>query len=262
MLYQVKDIADYNKEESKMMLSNHASDFWKPYRDNYNYFDRLFMKLYRSWYPMDQEGDLEEVATDFTFDVKAWLIINDKRYSELFRAYDIPDDTAYSLTNNVDYTETIERGIDRSGTNDKGQQINSESGSAVYASHTDERDISFTKGLGSVTTTNSTSASNESTFTPVDMSAVNDSIRNDTTSDDITYGAHTDTTSGSATEGARHDAFENSEDMDQTRHLVGNYGVQTVDDMIKKHVFDVWIPFEFYMLVFNEIAAHLLKGVI
>ena len=261
MIYQIKDIADYCKDESMKMLSNHQSDFWKPYRDNYNYFDRMFMKLYRSWRPMDQEGDLDDVVTDFIFDVQAWLLLNDKRYSELYRTYNIEDNDAYSLTNNVDYTEELTRGVDRSGTSDKGQQINSNSGSNVFAAHTDERDISFTKGLGSITTTNSTSASNESTFTPVDQSAVNDSIRNDTTSDDITYGAHTDTYSGSATDGARHDAFENSEDVEQTLHKVGNMGVQTVDDMLGKHWNNWKDLFAFYQFVFKEIADNLLLGV-
>lgn len=249
MLYEIKDIASYNKEENKMMLSNYDADFWKPYRDHYNYFDRLFMKKYRSWFPMDQEGDLEEVATDFTFDVKAWLMINDKRYSELYRIQTIADDDKYSLTDNVYEIESIEESGEHSSTFNKGEQTDTEDLEAVKGEQTDtqdnervkgeqtdtqdnervkgeeqiDTDATNTTGATGKTITNSVSAYNDSSFTNADKSEEDDESREDTIDQTVvegertdtedlstTYGARTDTEDLSTTYGARTDTQDNS----------------------------------------------------
>ena len=251
MLYEIKDIQSYCKDENKMMLSNYDADFWKPYRDNYNYFDRLFMKKYRSWFPMDQEGDLDDVTTDFIFDVKSWLMINNKRYSELYRINSIEDNAAYSLTNNVDVTETTERGV----TFNKGSQENEDDYETGYGAQTVDDDRELTYGATSGTDSKSVSAYNSSTYDPAEQIAKSTTQHIDSQDNSMTYGAHTDTHGGTHTEGAREDTTDES----VTFHKVGNQGTMTVDQMLKLHL-DTWLPFDFYNLVFSEIAQNLLRG--
>ena len=260
-VYTIKDIQKYTKDHNVKMLSEYGSDFWAGYRANSAYFDRLFMKRFSSWFPFDQdpEDGLESIQQDFTYDVYAHLLANDKRYSELWRVNVIPDNDAYSLTNNVDYTETYEETNGKDIDFTKGQQIDSE-------------DLSATMGAQNEDTTNSTSAYNSSVFQEVDKTEVDKTAHTDTQDNERTYGSRTDTednerTYGSRTDtednertyGQRKDSTEETGSKDYTLHKVGNMGVQTVDDMLLKH-WDNWSMFDFYGLVFDEIARDLLRG--
>ena len=226
-VYNVKDIYFSAKDNNRKLLSEYGSDFWAGYKANYQYFDRLFMKKYASLIPIDQdyEEGVQSIQEDFTFDVFAWLMANDKRYSELFRVNNILDNDAYSLTNNVDYTETVDRDI----TFNKGEQENTD-------------DLSTTYGVSSQTATNTVSAYNSSTYDPDSQQTVSTP-------------EHTDTGDNSYTLGAREDTTDES----VTTHKVGNMGVQTVDDMLLKH-WDNWTLFDFYGLIFEDIAKNLLRG--
>ena len=312
-VYTVGDIYNQNKTDDKMMLSPYPADFWKPYRDNHNYFDRRFKVLYKSFFPYDQEEaeGRESVADDFRFDVYAHLMTNDKRYSELFRVNVIPDNDAYSLTNNVDYTETYSEENGRDTEFNKGSETDTEDLSRTKGAQTDTEDLEFTKGSetdtedleftkGSETdtedlsttygaqdvdTTQSTSAYNESTFTATDKTEVDNGSHEDTQDNSRTfgqrvdsednsrtfgqridsednsrtYGQRIDSEDNSRTYGARKDITEETGSKDYTLHKVGNMGVQTVDDMLEKHV-GVWSMFDFYGLIFREIARDLLRG--
>lgn len=291
MLYDVKDIYAYNQTANTPMLSDFTStaggslDFWKPYKDNHAYFDRMFMKKYRSWYPMDQDGDLEDISEDFAYDVKAWLMINDKRYSELYRMQTIPDDEKYSLTDNVSEHEVIETEYGKEVTFNKGSQQITDSGSATYGAHTDtednsrtygeqeiETDATNTTGSTGKTITDSTSAFNDSTFANVDKSVEEDDSRQDTVDQTVTNGAHTDTedlertygartdTNGNTrTDGARLDKTTDNGSDTVTRDRAGNIGVMTVDQMLTIHK-DTWVDFSFYEIIFAEITRELLRG--
>ena len=286
-VYTIKDIQGYTKEHNVKMLSEYPSDFWAGYRANYQRFDRLFMKRFSSWYPFDQDPEetLESIQQDFTYDVYAHLMANDKRYSELWRINVIPDNDAYSLTNNVDYTESYEetngRDIDFTKgqqidsedlSRTKGQQIDSEDLSRTKGQQIDSEDLSATIGAQNEDTTNSTSAYNSSVFQEVDKTEVDKTSHTDTQDNERTYGSRTDTednerTYGSRTDtednertyGQRKDSTEETGSKDYTLHKVGNMGVQTVDDMLKKH-WDNWSLFNFYELIFDEIAQNLLRG--
>mgnify|MGYP003303867605 CR=1 FL=1 len=259
MLYEIKDIASYNKEENKMMLSNYDADFWKPYRDNYNYFDRLFMKKYRSWFPMDQEGDLEEVATDFTFDVKAWLMINDKRYSELYRIQTIPDDDKYSLTDNVYESENISESGEHSNTFNKGEQTDTEDLSATKGSEQIDTDATNTQGATGKTITNSVSAFNDSSFSNADKSVEADDSRQDVIDQTVVDGERTDTEDNSRTSGAREDTDSGTDSKTIERLRTGNIGVKTVVQMLGEQ-WETWGLMNFYDMIFHEIARELLRG--
>lgn len=290
MLQEIKDIYNYRREDNSPMLSPYEPsgdiDFWKPYRDNFAYFDRIFMKKYRSWFPMDQEGDIEEVSIDFAYDVKSWLMINNKRYAELFRMQSIPDDNKYSLTDNVYEHEKVETEFGKKVTFNKGEQEIKDEGSTDYALHetTDNRTLSYglhetetgvTENLGATekTTENSTSAYNESEYTPVDKTVVSDdAIENGTTTEftdkahedtdnrTIQSKAHKDETSNTRTDGEREDTTEDSGSETVTRDRSGNIGVRTVDEMLTIHK-DTWVDFSFFEIIFADIARELLRGV-
>lgn len=292
MLYEIKDIYNYNKEESTKMLSSFTSsvdplnDFWKPYRDNYGYFDKIFMKKYRSWFPMDQEGTLAEIAAEFAGDVESWLMINDKRYTELYRIQTITDNEKYSLTDNVYESETIQKTSTSSGSNVKGSETITDNATNNYGAQSDTEtkalsygqqsrteSMSKTFGTGEKTTVSSTSAFNESDYTPTDRQVETDQTKTDTENNTITFGAyndgennsyahgaHTDTLSNSRVEGQRTDTSTGSGSETLQRTRSGNIGVKTVDQMLEEHK-TMWVDFSFYEFIFAEIARELLRGV-
>lgn len=291
MLQEIKDIYNYRREDNSPMLSPYEPsgdiDFWKPYRDNFAYFDRMFMKKYRSWFPMDQEGDLEEVAVDFAYDVKSWLMINNKRYAELFRIQAIPDDSKYSLTDNVYENETIGKTTSNSGTFTKGSEQITDNGSNIYGAQSDtetkshiygeqriDNDTAETIGATQKTTTNGTSAFNESGFSDTDRSIEAETARSNSVNVDIvngshtdsenngyTHGTHTDTISNTRTDGQRIDTNSGTGSENITRQRSGNIGVRTVDEMLTIHK-DTWVDFSFFEIIFSDIARELLRGVI
>lgn len=291
MLYEIKDIYDYNKEENTKMLSAFTSsvdpvhDFWKPYRDNYTYFDRMFKKMFSSWFPFDQEGDIDDVSEEFAEDVKAWLMINDKRYSELYRIQTIADDEKYSLTDNVYENEAIvESGSHSSEFNKgsetdtetlsmtKGQQIDTQNNSRVKGSEQIDTDATNTTGATGKTITNSVSAYNDSTFSNADKSVEADDSRQDIIDQTVIDGQRTDTENLSTTMGQRIDSENNSRtsgtrkdtdsgtDSKTTNRLrSGNIGVKTVSQMLDDQ-FKTWDAFNFYYFIFHEISRELLRG--
>ena len=273
-VYTIGDIYNQNKTDDKMMLSPYPADFWKPYRDNHNYFDRRFKVLYKSFFPYDQEETegRESVADDFRFDVYAHLMANDKRYSELFRINTIADNDAYSLTNNVDYTETYEEESGRDIEFNKGSQTDTEDLEHTKGAETDTEDLEFTKGAETdtedlsttygahdTTATNTISAYNESGYSPKDKDVTESGTHEDTGDNSRTYGQRIDSEDNSRTYGARQDTTGETGSKSSTMRKVGNMGVQTVDDMLLKH-WDNWNLFDFYKLIFEEIARDLLRG--
>ena len=291
MLYEIKDIYDYNKEEHIEMLSGFVSSvdpensFWMPYRENYQKFDKMFMKKYRSWFPMDQEGSLADIAEEFAEDVENWLTINDKRYTELYRMQVIDDDEKYSLTDNVYEHEVIDRDTTSSGSNVKGsetitdtarnqygQQSDSESKSLSRGQQSDSESISKSFGAATKTIESGTSAFNESSYSDTDRTVESDAARTDGETNSYTHGSRSDSETNSYTHGSHTDDLTNTrvdgqrsdtssgtgtEDVERTRS--GNIGVRTVDEMLKIHK-DMWVDFSFYEMIFAEIARELLRG--
>ena len=260
-VFTIKDIQAYTKDHNVKMLSEYSADFWAGYKANYQYFDRLFMKRYSSWFPFDQEYSegVASIQQDFTYDVYAHLMANDKRYSELWRINVIPDNDAYSLTNNVDYTESYEEDNSKDITYNKGEQTDTEDLEHTKGSQTDTEDLSTTYGAQSEDTVNSTSAYNSASFQEVDKTEVDRGTYDDTEDNERTYGQRIDSDDNSRTYGAREDTTGETGSKDYTLHKVGNMGVQTVDDMLLKH-WNNWTMFDFYGMVFDEIARDLLRG--
>ena len=287
-VYTVADIFAQNKSDNKKMLSDYPADFWQAYRNNSGYFDRRFKVMFKSWFPYDQDAEegRESVADDFRFDVYSHLMANDKRYSELYRVNVIPDDTAYSLTNNVDYTETYEEATHNENEVNKGQQTDTNTSVREYGEQTvtdtnvneyGEQEVvldsDVINGQREDTNIHSRSAYNDgSGFQPTEKDENTTGEQSVYTDDTTTYGAHDDTLTKTVVngshddtitdtrvEGTRKDTAEDDGTKEYTLHKVGNMGVQTVDDMLLKH-WENWSLFDFYGLIFKEIARDLLRG--
>lgn len=279
----IKDIYKQNKSDDTPMLSDYESRFWLIYVTQYQHLDRIFMRRYESFFPMDQDGDVVEISDTFRDDVYAWLLMNDKRYSELYRV-NVIDDENYSLTNNYDMTETLERTEDITGERVKGSETISDQGSNIYGAQTvgtetetvmgsQENGTSETinKGEQENETENTVSAFNVSTYEPETKSITNEGAREDgrevsetlgsrtdTIDTSTSYGSHTDTMSNVRTDGQRTDTDERNLIESSSLHRVGNIGVTTVDDMLQKHI-DTWTAFDFYGFIFDEIAREFLR---
>lgn len=260
-VYTIGDIYNKNKTDQTLMLSSYPADFWKPYRDNNTYFDRRFKSLYKSWFPYDQESDegLAAVADEFRLDVYAHLMANDKRYSELFRVNTIADDEAYSLVNNVDYTETRLRTEGRDGENVKGSETITDTGANQYGAQTVSSENENNKGEREDVNIKSRSAFNESEFTGTEKDDFTSGAQTDSGSEETTYGSHTDNISNTRVDGQRTDTSALDITENESIHKIGNMGIMTVDDILRKRV-EQWSLFDFYKLIFSEIARDLLRG--
>lgn len=280
----INDIYKENKEANKPMLSDYDAIFWVVYYTQHQYFDRVFRNKYKSFFPMDQDGDISDVSDSFREDVYSWLMLNDKRYRELYRVNVIEDNEAYSLTNNYDLTETVYRTEDMQGERVKGSETISDTGSTIYGAQTvaantelvtgsQENGTSetFNKGEQENETENTVSAFNSQTYEPETKTVTTDGAREDgrevtetrgsrtdTNETSTSYGTHTDTSSAQKVDGERTDTESRGVTTESTLHRVGNMGVSTVDDMLQKHV-ATWAAFNFYDFIFDEIAREFLR---
>lgn len=224
MLKTVKDMYKYSSENTTQLLSDYSADFWSDYITNYQVYDKLFCRLYRSWFYFLQEHDqtIAEITTDFTEDVYAHLMLNEKKYSELYRIQVIDDDK-YSLLDNYDMTESMDRDTTSNNTN-------------TYGSRTDGDTI----GAQTNTQTRKVAPFDSSTFN--NESEVTEGM-----------GARTD----SHTKGQQLDTLNNTGSEDYTLHRYGNIGVATATDMMDK-ARKFWTPWQFYEMIFRDIARELL----
>lgn len=224
MLKTVKDMYKYSSENTTQLLSDYSADFWTDYITNYQVYDKLFCRLYRSWFYFLQEHDqtIAEITTDFTEDVYAHLMLNEKKYSELYRIQVIDDDK-YSLLDNYDMTESMDRDTTSNNTN-------------TYGSRTDGDTI----GAQTNTQTRKVAPFDSSTFN--NESEVTEGM-----------GARTD----SHTKGQQLDTLNNTGSEDYTLHRYGNIGVATATDMMDK-ARKFWTPWQFYEMIFRDIARELL----
>lgn len=206
----VKEMYEVTKVAGTPLLSNFNGVFWTYYIDNYTELDRYFAKKYSSFrYFAQEESDTVEVVTqNFTSSVYEHLLVNKKRYEELYRAQSV-NDNEYMLLDNYNVNETVTK--EGSG---NGSIVSGEREDKIY---------------------------NTTKVSPFDS----ENFYNDTTSD------------GSTRKGSETDTTNNSYNETVTSNKKGNIGVQTGADMLGKHT-NYWKNFDFYNLVFSEIAKELL----
>lgn len=238
----VKQMYNKCKADNTALLSTFNANFWAPYIANYSHYDSLFRRLYDSFaYFLQEWGDsVEEVTNDFTADVYNHLLVNEKKYAELFRINVLADEN-YSLTNNYDMTEVMSR----------------QTGETI-GSRTDNEQTT----LGSRTDTTSATqgqqdSSTENQVTPYDAEEYYDNGRNISRS-----GERTDTSSsiiGGQTNNTQNiqGSQSNSGSENYTLTRKGNIGVMTATDMLEKHK-GFWTLWDFYGMIFGDICRELL----
>lgn len=253
-MIRIGDIYKANRTDNSKMLSDFTiagqdMDFWAEYRSNYARYDSVFNRMFNSFWPfMQQDMELSDAVSAFRDDVYNHLLINAKKYDELFRVQVIPDED-YSLINNYDMQEIMDKDITDNQDNEYGQRI--DSGSFTKGSRTD----SGTQAKGQQTDHNTESVApyDSVSFSPDKYIEMLSGSRLDVTG--FTEGQQID--SSSNTKGTQKDDLDRTYTEDYTLHRVGNIGVQTVSDMLAKHI-KVWSMWEFYEYIFKEISKDLL----
>ena len=310
---RVDEIYKYCSDNNLPMLSNYDADFWEVYVDNYEYFDRLFMKTYRKFLVFGSESyeddPVEENSEDFTLDVKTWLISNSKRYSELWRMQDISD-TDYSVLDPYNVTETHNIETDTSLTDNIGARTDTKQGQTSFGARSISDSNSYTHGAKSetdgetmnygtdVTTTdsvlntgaqnntteNSVSADNASLYSPKDYQDNHLGTREDSTESTETRQSRQDSKSGTHTEatytdsenkshsenaktdsttdtnvyGAHTNTHLGEDRTEKTINKRGNMGIYSNSKLLGEHN-ELWSAFNFYKLIFDEIAEQFLR---
>lgn len=247
---KVDEIYNYNRENNLKMLSDFPALFWEEYRDNYSRYDRVFRRMFLSFrYCFSNEKeDIVSTANNFREDVYNHLLMNNKKYDELYRVHVIPD-TDYSLTDNYNVTETMDKDITDVNENQ-------------YGSRTDN----VTETEGARTDSNTLNIGEQETDTIHKVSPYDSSDFHNNTQDTETKGEREDMESyikglqlntAQNVKGSELDNLERTYAEDYVLHRKGNIGVMTVSDMLKKYK-EFWTQWEFYEYIFKEICKELL----
>lgn len=127
-LKTVNELYKESKTKNVPLLSNINASFWTEYVTNFATYDRVFDRLYRSFRYFVDCGDdtASEVQEEFTADVHAYLLINSKKYEELFRVVTIVN-ADEPLTGNVNLTVSETLTHEGSGTDVTGERTNTNS---------------------------------------------------------------------------------------------------------------------------------------
>ena len=250
MLKTVKDMYESAVLKDTALLSTYSGDFWNEYIQNHKEYDRLFMRMFKNFIYFLQDGSesIDVVLTNFVEDVKLHLMVNSKKYSELYRTY-IVSDNDYMLLDNYNVKETMSK-------------QNSNEGSDVLG----ERNDVTNDTIGAITT-NTTSTIGEQTnseikkVSPYDSNNFNNESGTDSNfgtrsdSGNTTTNEHTDNLT--FTKGQQTDSHNNNSTESYELTRKGNIGVQTGADMLKKHD-SFWTSYEFYTMIFKDICKELL----
>lgn len=206
----VREMYEVSKKAGTPLLSNFNDTFWNDYIEHYIELDRYFARRYCSFrYFAQEESDTIEVVTqNFTSSVYEHLLVNKKRYEELYRVQSV-NDNEYMLLDNYNVNETVTKEGSGNGSIVSGQR----------------EDKLYKTTL----------------ISPFDS----ENYYSNTNSEDT------------ARKGSETDATSNTYNETVTSNKKGNIGVQTGADMLGKHA-NYWKNFDFYNLIFSEIAKELL----
>ena len=250
MLKTVKEMYESAVLKDTALLSTYSGDFWKDYVVNHKEYDRLFMRMFKSFKYFLQDGSesIDDVLTDFTEDVKLHLMVNSKKYSELYRTY-IVSDNDYMLLDNYNVKETMNK-------------QNTYEGSDVLG----ERNDITNDTIGAITTNTTSTIGEQSNSEIKKVSPYDSNVFNNESGTDSSFGTRSDTGNTTTnehtdnltfTKGQQNDSHSNNatESYELTRK--GNIGVQTGADMLVKHD-RFWNSYEFYTIIFKDICKELL----
>ena len=222
-----------NTEDHFALLTEFESaqevDWWAFYVENFEAFDWQFRQMYKSFvfFDQDPEDSDEDIMQKFGMTIYSWLMMNDKRYSELYRIHVIPDDDAYAITNNYDLHETY-------------------SGSSSGASSTisgQRTDVTY-DNIGSQSSSNLDKVTGWDSGSENTRDSSNSSVGTREDTHQFTKGQEQDTARTQGSDG-------------HTLRRWGNIGVADVDTLLTHHS-NFWQLFNFYKIVFDDICKNFL----
>ena len=231
---QVIDIYKYQRDKFGMFPSSIGYSFWdetygasitEPGQGSFEVYDREFARRYASfeYYDFLDGETIAEVAQNFKDDVRSILIINAKRYEEMYRVFLVEDEDD-PITYNYDMTETT--GAQHTSSV-KGEQLN-------------------TTGAQENTTGAQTDMHN---VAPYNTSTLTAESSDESGSRTDNFGQRIDT------DGERTDTYDSNA---WTLTRKGNIGVQTAADILRLHT-QYWTEtYKFFNLIFDDIAKQLL----
>lgn len=204
--------------------------FWDNYVDSFQNYDRYFVGKYRTfryfYQDVPNDEDIGDIIFRFQENVTAHLIVNDKKYAELYRI-NVLDDEDYPLFNDVDYTKTL-------------QGSKNSNGSYISGSRSDSN--SETVGSQNNTIEQQTSAFDSTTYSPKDKTI--ESLGQQSNSSGYQKGQQTDTNT-------------NAELTGSTETVKGKMNDKSLSSIVGTHI-KIWTPYEFYGYIFKEISKELL----
>lgn len=290
----VNDMYEHTKTANTPLLSSYQAEFWADYVQNFTKYDKLFRRLYKSFWYFDQlyDDSVSIVTADFTDEVYNHLLVNAKKYSELYRI-NVVNDEDFSIVDNYNIIENMNRETEKNTTDVYGQRNDSESD--TIGARTDSKSESlgqrsdsksetigsredsanYTQGAQNNQTTVGIEGFNSSSFQDSDKTtdAIGQRIDSNTStlgsqsnSESSTIGAQSNSSSStigaqtntkSFTKGNQSDnhSDEGTETYTLTRR--GNIGVKTAQEVMREQK-DFWTPYEFYTYIFRDIARELL----
>ena len=273
----VDDMYQYSKTEGSMLLSSFGSDnegfhFWDEYRLKHRRYDKLFNRMFNSFKYFMQKPDqtIAEITEDFIDEVYNHLMVNAKKYEELYRV-NVLNDENYSIVDNYNITETLEKETTKEDTDVYGEREDADSktiGAKETGVTTQYGQItsqgSFTKGSQSDSHVDDIAGFNSATYAKDTSKSDTYGSRQDSSSDTVSAHSDSETTNEGAqtvgdafTKGEQTDTHNGSLSEEYTLTRKGNIGVRTITEVLQYHQ-EFWTTYEFYTLIFKEICAELL----
>lgn len=228
----VKNMYDYTNAQKLALLSDFTSvvddtnDFWSDYKTNYQEYDKMFCRMYKSYRYFNQEVESENEIADVTLDfidaVKTYLRLNDKKFSQLYKLYRLENETPFD---DVNIIETTTEDKDRTHQYISGQRLDSSSETLGGATDTVEhQQMAF----------NSTTYENKSKDLSTDATRTN---------------------TASTTKGSQTDNETETNDNEIIKTTTGMTKNQNENILTYQKV---WNSYEFYYMIFRSIASELL----
>ena len=268
----VNDMWKESVRDETPLLSTYPGEFWSFYRSNYVRFDALFRQMFLSftYFLQDNSEDLSTVTANFTDAVYNHLLLNHKKYDELYRM-ELLDDEDYSFNVNYDVHETFSGTSSGTISNTIGSRT--DNSSVTYGQRQDTTN-STTGGRTDNTTLNKGSHTDnlEHDVSPDDsedffnhrkdtnvygaeQDTTNFTQGSQTDSDTFTKGSETD--SSSATTGQQINSGTSSGTEGHTLNKKGIVGNITPAKLLEQHE-NLWRMYEFYKYIFKQISEDLL----
>lgn len=226
--FTVKDMYDYASTHQLKLLSDFNDEFWNEYKLNYLLYDKAFTRLYKGFKYFDQEDteSIAELTVKFIGEVNNHLLLNKKKYEELYRINVISDEE-YDFKNNLDYTKVTDEDTTENNTYISGTRSDSSTENLGAQSNNIEQQVS---------------AYDSTSYSPEKKNI--ESIGAKSNSISTTKGQETDTNSNRGTN-------------DSTVTVTGKDSDTPISSLISSHI-KLWDKYQFYTSIFNDICYELL----